>query len=183
MRLIPLISIALWLLGAGWVGAQSDPPADSSLPSTVGKSDAQNANSQASWYTNRSLIGTYRLSCIPGLSTGGARCEGLVTYDGQGHFEGHDQYSTFDGTYSVNPDGTGTATLFIRASVIPGQGGAQPLPVPLKYSGPLKIHPSGAIEYETVGPIGNGIGLDHLGARGAAPVKIVGTQHKIDDGS
>ena len=183
MRLIPLISISLWLLSGGWVGAEVDPPADSSLPSTVGKSDAENVHSQASWYTNRSLIGTYRFSCIPGLSTDSARCGGFDTYDGQGHFEGHDQYSTFDGTYSVNPDGTGTATLFIRASVMRGQGGAQPLPVPLKYSGPLKIHPGGTIETEIVGPIGNGIGLDHLGARGAARVKAVWTQHKIDEGS
>jgi hypothetical protein len=182
MRLIALISISLSLFGAGWVGAQAGPPYDSSLSSTAARPDRQNDHSQARLYTNRSLIGTYRLSYIPGLSTYGASGGGVITYDGQGHFEGHDQYSTFDGTYSVNPDGTGTATSFIRASVIRYRGVIssgfsdlpQPLPVPLKYSGPFKIHPNGAIEFETVGPINSGIG---------PRAKTVGTQHKIQDGS
>ena len=159
-----------WLFAAFSVAAQQSPPTDPPLSNTQAEAPVQNADSQARFYTNRSLFGTYRVRYIPG--PGG----GLVTYDGQGHFEGYNEYSRFDGTYSVNPDGTGIATTFVRASV--GYGGVasgfEPLLVPLKYSGPFKIHPSGAIEFETSGPIGRSIGPQ---------VKTLGTLHRVDDGS
>jgi hypothetical protein len=179
MRLIPLISISLVLTAVWPVAAQQSPSADSLLPTAKAEPALQSAYSVTRLYTNRSLMGTYRTAYIPGLSTSGARGVGIITYDGEGHLSGYDSYTTFEGTYSVNPDGTGVAVSMIRALLvpIPGRDGRLMSPglvVPntLKWSSHFRIHPSGAIEFETVSNA-----LNAFGPR----IKTVGTQHKIDN--
>jgi hypothetical protein len=179
MRLIPLILISWTVALQGPALAQVPGPAESSSANGQTPPVLHNASSQERFYTNRSLIGPYRTAYIPGLSTSGARGVGLITYDGEGHLTGYDSYTTFEGTYSVNPDGTGVAVSMIRALLvpIPGRDGRLMSPglvVPntLKWSSHFRIHPSGAIEFESVS--------NALNAFGPA-IRTVGTQHKIEN--
>jgi|SRR5271166_957062 len=181
MRLIPLISISLVIALQRPALAQQLGPADTPSANAQTLPVVEKASSQERFYTNRSLIGTYRTAYIPGLSTSGARGVGLTTYDGEGHLTGYDNYTTFEGTYSVNPDGTGVAVSMIRALLvpIPGRDGrlmspGLVIPNTLKWSSHFRIHQSGAIEFETVSNA-----LNAFGPR----IKTVGTQHKIENGS
>jgi hypothetical protein len=107
------------------------------------------------------LIGTYRTAYIPGLSTSGVSGVGEITYDGSGRLCGRDEYSTFDGTYSVNPDGSGTSTKLIR--ILDSQ---EIFPRVMRAIGSFKIHPGGGIEFETSSTMRFG--------------KTVGTQHQLE---
>jgi hypothetical protein len=173
------MSLALFAVSS--VAAQPSPPALSLLPNTQAEPALQSTDLPAPFYTNRSLIGSYRTAYIPGMSTSGARGVGVITYDGEGHLAGYDSYTTFEGTYSVNPDGTGVAVSMIRTLLvpIPGRDGrlmspGLVIPNTIKWSSHFRIHPSGSIEFETVSNA-----LNAFGPR----LKTVGTQHKIDDGS
>jgi hypothetical protein len=163
MRLIPLI-LASFLLAASGVRAEQGGPANPS-PSAAAQSApvAQNAYPEAQLYNNHSLTGSYHLNYISG-----ARGGGQIIYDGNGHFSGYDDCSTFDGTYSVNPEGAGTSASKIRVG-----GLCWSCPAAI---GSFKIHPSGAIEFQNV------CKPAHPGMVDQAPRRVIfGTQHKMPD--
>jgi hypothetical protein len=146
MRLIPLILVS-FMLASGARAAEGNPAASS--PSAVPQSApvAQNPWPEAEFYNNHSLNGTYRLHYIPGLSTSGARGSGQIVYDGNGRFSGYDDCTTFEGTYSVNPDGTGTSASKIRRVGCSWPAGLWSCRATI---GSFKIHPSGALEFQNI---------------------------------
>jgi hypothetical protein len=142
MRLVA--SILLLLAVAAAVHAQQAPldPLPSPQP---------NRSPGAALYSNHSLIGVYKISYISGRQGGGE-----ISYDGNGHLFGHDRVYTFEGTYSVNPDGTGTASICLRT-----EEGEPIWPKPLKAMGQFRIHPGGGIEFESISSDGYMAGTEH----------------------
>jgi hypothetical protein len=74
---------------------------------------------EAAAYSNASVIGKYRLTSTvkPYVKfAGGPKIgEGEIAFDGHGNLAGHQvflgQHGTIRGTYQIEPDGTGTASM------------------------------------------------------------------------
>jgi len=144
MRLLAAILLLTAVVAADAINAQQAPLDSSS-------SAEQNRSHEAVLYSNQSLIGVYHISYVAGRLGGGE-----ITYDGNGRFSGHDLVSTFDGTYSVNPDGTGTTAIRFRT-----EDGEPIWPRPAKAMGRFRIHPGGGIEFESISSDGYMAGTEH----------------------
>jgi hypothetical protein len=80
---------------------------------------ASAANREALTYSNASVVGKYRLTSTvkPYVKfAGGPKIgEGEIDFDGRGNFAGRQvflgQRGTIEGTYQIEPDGTGTASM------------------------------------------------------------------------
>jgi hypothetical protein len=119
-------------------------------------------------YSNSSFKGTYGFSVVVGANV--AIGLSLATFDGRGNFKGTQKLnvsgaivtSPIYGTYTINPDGTGTATVTFGE---PGggttQSGIDLVILEAKSSGSRKL----ATELQGVlsnpGP-GGGLGLAHF---------------------
>ena len=87
------------------------------LACSVGCASA--ANREALTYSNASVVGKYRLTSTvkPYVKfAGGPKIgEGEIAFDGRGNFAGRQvflgQPGTIEGTYQIEPDGTGTASM------------------------------------------------------------------------
>jgi len=92
-------------------------------PSVLAKSDEKDNGRRC---TLHSAKGTYGFALVGSFAAvGPVATSGTTTFDGEGHDSGKfavttfgaTQQFTFSGTYTVNPDCTGTATLNINPSV------------------------------------------------------------------
>jgi hypothetical protein len=144
MRVVASIPFLIVVLATNTINAQETPP-------NAAPNAPRNRSPESAWYSNHSLIGTYHISYISGRRGGGE-----ISYDGNGNLSGHDRVYTFDGTYSVNPDGTGTAAMYLRT-----EDGAPIWPKPLKSMGQFRIHPGGGIEFESISSDGYMAGTEH----------------------
>jgi hypothetical protein len=80
---------------------------------------ASPANREVLTYSNASVVGKYRLTSTvkPYVKfAGGPKIgEGEIAFDGRGNFAGRQvflgQPGTIEGTYQIEPDGTGTASM------------------------------------------------------------------------
>jgi len=150
MRPVASTFLLLALLAANTINAQE------ATPFHPAPSAPQAQSRTAALYSNHSLIGVYHISYIAGRRGGGE-----IAYDGNGHLAGHDRIYTFDGTYSVNPDGTGTIAIYLRT-----EAGEPIWPKALRAMGQFRIHAGGGIEFESISSEG----------------QIAGTEHKIEKG-
>lgn len=93
--------------------------------SVIGLSAAQQAGAEGP-FSNKSFRGSYALG-ITGtvLAAGPVAGTGLITSDGRGNVNGVETISygngpcvlTFAGTYTVNPDGTGTGSVTVTSTI------------------------------------------------------------------
>ena len=119
-------------------------------------------------YSDTSFKGTYGFSVVVGANV--AVGLSLATFDGKGNFKGtqklnvsgHIVTSPIYGTYTINPNGTGTATVtFTEPDGTTTQSGIDLVILDAKTSGSRKL----ATELQGVlsnpGP-GGGLGLAHF---------------------